>query len=934
MSKESLPPIKAELQAQLGIEKIHPVIGNGVSGRLDTQVLRNPQHLRPIIRGTTREIETSLSSLLHDNDVLRWLFQDKDQFLKAISRDKEIKNSLLAINELVQMVESLEGLSESSRNLLSLALTERTAELSLLSAPYMPKSVRNKIEQRKQEKVEESEDTQEFEDEDQKEPIFEKWKQWMSENMTRPQPRIPEASRPMLQLPKFLEAAADSRAHRLGGSDDSSSKKEGGDEKTSKRRREVIRSNPLYSNPLMDDERRVGRERAWKQMGGKQKMMHYEQDMFYYDDGGTFIITRIMNTYDPERGVMSADAPRERFLPNYSRNVESKITSPLGVVNTFNQEHIAVPRPVYDVNNERWKRYRGKVGLTSVELQDSEGKVLIDQNELHQFLEIDELGNIFVSLKELPDELKEKIHAKKVLLQANFGNDYSGRNNERKSFPGITASSPEDDFKLNLYPSEVAKLIEVLREKKVRGNWRFRDNTEIFARLAQFIGNYWLTYDLEDAPFDEDDPVGFQQTERVLARRQASCEGANIALGQLMRYFLGEGESIAYVEGFVLEKLKGDKKQAYATTQDFHLKVMYKDKYDRYHLFDATPWSPESHSAYVQSTDQYIQAKGEWIEHDQSVRAKTSQTLQTEHQHSQEATNIWQNLLQSWYRGIDPRSETLSKALESEDISLDDLPGYYKEKDLENLMQFSTAEYKSSHQKKRAWSLFQRFRNNEPPPFDISDSDSQDLITFLKRLQKVDTSLDSKWSTPRTVIDGATDFTLKHLERRLYDSSSTPVDVNRYIEGDSSKRALYADSKRRAVVYSDMAKVKEQAIYASEQNVAVIGTLTEIIHELSNDYTDRLKVILATAQEKMTGNVEQFWNGAPFMLLLRNPLYDLQRFFLRATKPGQEGFLEPSTFKDIGDKLESQIGYWQFQVESQLKMIDDRLQNVPLTTAR
>ncbi len=907
-----------------GLDKLldYHYTGDGLA--VNTAVYENPSNFSPLVRGVKRPLFTSAAHLIDRNPVYFWMQMDRDSFEAVARRDKAVKSNLAGIDELVDSLQNPDDLTPQKEFLYSSALTERVAELAYLAYPYIPASIHKKIEahlKRKknpgrlvwiEEPVEEGGAYQRLQ---------QTGRQRQGEGQDS-QTKEPGKK----QEPKFKGESSNDKQSGKKSSEPKQRGDDGLDEPKPKRQK--VKSDPNYRHPTLDSKQTVGRERRAHESGrSEQAMIQVDPEMVRTSFHDVFVMTKIFNHYDPVNGTLEAKSELHSHYPFGSSFRANSLMTPIGAIDADSFDKIGIPIPVKDVNDKRYKEYSNfgsHFQISEVEVANESGVILIAERETRDYIRQDYLGNTYLSLKDMPSAIRDKIGDEKIVIQSRFSDSYHHRA-PMSSYELIGSMPAEERYRLNLYPEPIAKLITTLLKKKEEGARGFQTNTEIFARIAQFLGNYWLKYDLLDAESSEDDPVGFQQTERVLTSGLASCEGSNITLGQLMRYFIEDDrEGIAYVDGFVIDKNSPNGKKGTATPQSFHLKVLYQDRKGTQHFFDATPWSPEDHDKFETAGIRYVNAQGEWIDTMKDVKAVTSDIEQPL---SRRAATAHYRLSQAWYLDSDPLA--LDIQLYDENLKAHMLPGFYTSNELSDVID---AQDMDLDQGKvgllRKWLPF----GKKATPF--SPYEARNLIPFLKRKHQVDAELGRFWNNPQNPIDGYSHYTLSRLERDFYgELGSTYMDVNVYLDRPGKDRLLN-DHRRRATVYDRMASVLEQGYIASDQNIFAFNTLAQNIEELSAEYEAKMREVFTPVGDKLGVDVEAFMKGAPFILLLRNPLYALRGFFTRIDEPEMAGFLAPVNEEEIKAKFEETIAPWKEMSDEVLDRFKTVIEYAPLTRQR
>jgi hypothetical protein len=554
----------------------------GTSGlSIDQAVFQTRRHYRPIVRGQAWDVEESAAERLDGSNIYKWAEQDPAGFIGIAGRDPDIRGALASIRHLIESLQD-ETIDPSDRTMRTLALGERIAEIDILASPYIPKSAKAQIESGIKEEAQKEEVAFEGQ-EAQARPLG---KETLADKFIRLFSKI---RFPMPGLPgEISESPAKEQK-------DSLDEEESG-EKTQKRESAASISQAQTRHPLLDSSTATGRERGFRERFGKKPLVQVDNDLV---EAGGFVITKVYTSYDPKTGRLDVPRDKKPYKSNHSSDWGRKeVRAFIGRIDPSSIKTLGVPRIVKSSDSRSQQVFDFGRKLSDISIAGRDGKLLPNYLINPYLIRIDSAGNITIEIGEMPEEERVILEGQELVITAGYVS-----NREDPSFSSLIGPMPEDEkFRLNLYPPEISNLIQVLLEKKRNGIFRYGENLHIFDVLAKFLGTYALTYDFRDAKRDKDDPVGFNQTERVFARGLASCEGANIALGQIMRYFLDEGEGIGYVAGFETSGGTG-------TGRNYHLEVLYVDKYGRKHLLDATPWLPDSKKSIDANRNAYKRAK-------------------------------------------------------------------------------------------------------------------------------------------------------------------------------------------------------------------------------------------------------------------------------------------------------------------------------------
>src|SRR3989344_7658203 len=728
---------------------------------LDQGVFEGKNKVRPIVRGQIQEVDSNPSKTLKSNPVYRWIRRDASQFEAIALRDQDVKKGLATIDDLVDRL-SNNTLEEEEKRLNTLAVAEKTEEVAILAAPYVPRSQKKNPESQDDENGESSNKQKR---EKEKAPKPKSKGSSVSLSLDLKLPRIPQLDKLFESLSKFFAGFK----NRLRTS-----------------------NNGDLLHPLLTRFQEAGRERKWKLLPNSIELMRTNKELMRNLTPAGFIITKIMNKYDENTGELTVDAPRQVDIPlGYDSRYE--IGTPLGRVDPAKVEVIGIPIPTD--GNYRAVGARGfKYNLSEVALVTEKNKEIVGQRQIEIYVEKDELGNLVINLKGMPKDLQDEIKKANIVLKTKYTESYRyGHSIEQANW--IDALPENERYRLNMYPPEIAKFVTTLLEKKKNKIRGFMDNDEIFARLAQFLGDYWLTYDLLDARINENEPIGFRQTERVLNGNLASCEGSNIALGQLMRYFLEEDEGIAYVEGFVAEGSS-------ITSRNLHLKVLYKDQVGGKHLFDATPWAEEDHVMFNVLSRRRKLAAQEW--YSKSRRLREGELLKLRDELPNRIGKVSERIRTSWQDTSDlPR--TLTQRMQREHLYLSSMNA---DQPYENQLIAETIVWR------KRW--FKSDYHTIP----------KEIGYFFREQYNVE-RYGQLWRFPHGVIDGKIDFDIKFLKGKFYsESNETSFNLFKYLD-QTATHPILSDLERQQRIFRLMTNVSEQALIASNQNVETLNLVAQ-----------------------------------------------------------------------------------------------------------
>lgn len=892
----------------IGILSMYRQTGEGLD--FDSKILQEEQTVRPLVRGVQTETRVVVDALLAQDPILRWAQEDAIGFTKSTKADKDVRSALLTLDDLIENAASGFELPEE-RTLNTLAVAEKTVEVATLAAPYIPTETKREIEEQiKKEK--------EGKTKPQKNKKFKR--QQPQERSENEHPKLNlEDSRLSKFLARFsglkirfphldinLDELGDKNGNGNGnGKDDS--------KKEPEKKRKGIKTNwgAEYSHPLLHRKYIAGRERSLKITGDSQEMLRVSKELLKWP-GCDFVATKFMNYYNPSTGEMAVVAPTANYKIIEERQ-KGEMVTPLGYI-PKNLNAIGIPIPVKGESDFRNDVHSMRLPLGSVSLTTEANGILLTSEELAPYVVKDSLGNISIDLSTMPQELKELISSRKIVMHTEYFDSFS--TNIPDAAPLIGAMPEEERYRLNLYPPEVKAFVLTLMDKHKRKVDGFDSKAEIFARLAQFIGDFWLTYDLGDAQFELTDPVGFGQTERVLRGNVSSCEGANVALGQLMRYFLEEHEGIAYVEGFSMSRGSDN-----ATASNLHLKVMYRNTNGREMFFDATPWAEEEQRFFNGQSEKRKRAMSEWLEITKDLR--TPEVAKVRRELPEVARLAMVDFDFAWsYKDIDAEAEN---EWEEEGLNRHTLWGYLRN---------SAWQYIIHRHEEIPDGYTRRFLAKHPRTRKIQ---ADHLMKFLLDYHGISEEFERLWTAPEEPIDGVTDLNVRFLERSFY-SGYLPFDPTRYTDYRGGnplvKDRFLDDHDLRGQLFSQMAQVAREGMEASVQNIEAVSHLARRVEGLWDEYMQKFADIFEPVRDRLGMEPIEFVQSAPFLMLLENPITYLNGFFRRSTQKDTLGYLLPNEGKTIDELFDSSIYYWRQMAERDLERFEGMVKKIKRTRAR
>lgn len=827
---------------------------------VDRDVLLQQTTVKPLPRGNSVDVTTSLSEVITSGVTFQWWQKDQEGVTNALDKDTDLKNSCSALSEIVETLQK----ENNADPLLSLALLERAAEIDLLIKPHIPASIYKEIvpmEDNNREKSLKKELRLPKEDDDEERDT----------KTDKKESKLQELSSKLVMFllsKDTIKTASTSSATRvLQGTD----------------------SNGNWQSPFTSLDRYSAGEERKSYPGDKRLPQDTVLELIspFQSSQNSFAVIQIANVYDNSTGILTAVATKNPAKLSNRSSLDETFISYIPKKDIENATEVALPHAVPAEKKSRadyiYRSFPNALRNITIFSKKTQ-KALVQSHELEQFVYQDSLGNFTLNLELMPPELRDKFKNHDLTIATEFTNSYYNRDNF-KDDPDLKWQGPIKKAEQGslLYPEVVQKLLKTLAKKNIVEGEEYNEFTEkkqLFANLAQFLGNHWLTYSLLDAPHGKDDPIGYSQTDRVLNSRVASCEGANIALGELIRHFLNEDEGIAYVKGFNLNE--NGRGKSYATPEQLHLKVLFKDADNGLYLFDATPFIESSKREITESLKRYKFIKKDWYATLQ--RVKNGKPLaKTEQEIVEEAYTAWDRLEDVWnYRTYQDR---FPSHINMFDQDTTDILGFWGK----GLATTLIKEY-----------LPQSFRQ---------------FITV----------------TSDSPIEGAMEFSHSPLQQPLFKEGSkyNRADPTTYLPAKSNPDL--ADKRTRHSVFQPVAEIFVDALHASVQNTEVINSFADQLLTITDEYTKRLQEIFSMHGKIPGGNTEAFVQQAPFLLLLSNPINALESFFQHPSPFHQRGFLKPSDEESIRKNLENRLSQWRETVEKELEVIQAYLPEIPLT---
>jgi hypothetical protein len=869
MSERLSPPETCKIPGAAMIKLSQWYTGESIIP-IDYEQLNKPQHVVTLPHGIRTETDFSIAAFFGDNSVYEWWERDRKGFIQAIKQDRDLQLSLEAADELIERLSNPPA-QDYDNKVTTLALTEMLAQVSQTAAPHVPKYI---VEHEEKDTIRE-------------ETSKNKSDERISEKNLEPKQ---DATSPLKsyiaeQLQRlssaFSSSSIDIDFPGIEGTKDDS-------RKTSRRLHTL--------SALLNEHEETGRDRVWDDFKGNQRRVDYiDESRGRFRP--PFIVTHMYTAYDPITGRLT-DNPNQKKSPlrgnwSGSRIQNQIIRMPVGQIPAGQQE-IRIPWPMHGISGLRANSDSMRESLSSISLYTKKNE-LITINRPDDSVLTDEIGNATLSISHLPTDVQQQLKDSSLTIETkyqSYGIFYHDTNVENL----INGYRPHESPPTYLYPPEIQKYLKVLKQKKSDGE----KNTDMFKDMASFLGNFWLTYSMLDAKPSNADPFGAYQTERVLRDRIASCEGANIMLGQLMRYFLEDNEGIAYVAGYNTSE-DGSSSRYAATQNSYHLRVMYFNEDDMgYKVYDATPWGQEEHTLFESSAQKYRRAKKEWITRKNDALKRLGISRKEVKHIRSRAETTWSDFSHIWTEEIYQESFDL-ETLRQNGILLSDLPGWILNEDAKNVL--------------------------EPGKDGLVK-----LSSFIAFQNGIKDDLKYHFSKPDTPINGLATFSFRFPDRNPHDRDAYTADPENLLFGRMQTEKIINDEGFRNGLYRRAERVLIEGILATQQNTEVITQFTGLLHQVKYAYQERIKAILAKSQASMLQHdTDVFFEEAPFLLLLDNPLKELPDFFTRKTAHSARGYLFPNDKLSMANKLEKQLEDWNERMQLRLVRIEELMEEAPKT---
>lgn len=777
-----------------------------------------------LLRGKREEVTTSLKEILRCSPLYAWRRHKPEEFRQKIGQiltcDTELLERVMNINDFCQERELVDEPA-----FVDLAILQMAAEIGRLAERYVPEmmiSSEEEEEEKKQQSVTRA---------GERDGIFRSLFQKITDGIAG----IKEASKAFLRsltrpLSPFLQSHYCAGRDRRGG-----------------------------NNPY---------EGIWK----NRSLFEVEnpvRDSF-------FLATKIFNRYDPKTGDLSVDAQRSPLIYEVSNRANPlAITIPLSGREMASGAEVSIPVAFCASSREGQGRTRisdrQHYSIAAVEIRTNKGDLLLDSPSALPFLERDGLGNVTLTLtSSLKEELRTRrlvsIHIKYAPSVITEGNWYSQRPD---AFMG---PMPQEDWyeEVPFLPPKIAQIMESkLRQEQ-------RDDVPAF--IIGLLRNLWLRYSARDAPPHPSDPRGSTQFHRVLAQQRASCEGANVALMQMLRPLLRDGEGIAFMTGF---RLDGSRRQSVAGRQ-YHASLLMRGNDENggtvVQILDATPHSQRFHKLFRRRSQQ---------------RSRMQRAFH------------------------EPTQQFLAERRKAGIPVIDGSP------ESRQLLEELHERYDALWEHKRSQTIF---IENIIERFDEHGVNAHTLIDYLPSYYgNCRHLIRGRSSSPHGVIDGHFSLALEPI--KIYDPNLDEESLDAWHRDDRGitwwlfwKRYL----RDRFM----------QAQRASLQNIHVVDTFMKPLEECTEHYRTEFQDMLSRELgDKISCPIKEFWAQACWMTLLPDPMDHLRGFFRRSSKSTTRGFLLPEAPDDISKNIETHLQDWKRVVGSRLQSMQHFLQNLPPVSA-
>lgn len=867
-----------------------------------TRLLNEAKVYSIVPRENKQQRLASISELLTLHPFFRWYQSNPEQCLRILKQDTSFSNCLKAINEILDIFASH---GTSVQNLYILALTERVAELAQLGMIHIPRNF------------------------------------FAPANVLPPSIKPDRGAQPPKDIPELpkptpnKKPASNSFFERLFGpkkrkkrkptgnntsdtgyDDESDSTKNDSNHSSNSRDTTTNKSTAPTkkdfgenffglnaTHPLLENHYQPGIERKAGYKSHKATVITLHHRYAISHTSSDFIIYRICNVYQAEKNYSGINASRSRIKLFYGHDhMDSR--SPLGPIDTEKTAELFMPQAYgldfeYVVNRRTADEYQ----VVNVRLEDEIHNTIISSRTYDLPLYVDDLGNMILHLRELPISVQEKLKTTNVFLSVGYKNNIDPNQHQPQTNPiWIGPITKEEQYKKALYPVEIQKMLDTLKRKKNLKIPAFSTNQDIFARLAQFLGKFWITYNLLDAPHHQDDPIGFNQTERALWFKQASCEGSAVTLLDLMRHFVEPGEGLALVDGVVVEPDKSGTKLG--TTEDLHAAVMYIDSQGEKYIYDATAWNEATKQSFTYSSDRYRHAKQQWYQAFKGLNEKHNGnlkgnmlTLEAQADVALSAVaNSWSIPLAKEYPNIDPKLQLLIKSYN-----------------------FLFADYTADNLGYGPMSLFSK------------DLYIKSLGYFMCQRLHIDTNTYHNFLIdPENPISAGFFSKITHLEEKLYDELNLDQhgldkrfskNLNDYLSETTDD--LLDDDDQRTTLYKLVALV-ELSQPASAQNIEVLERFTQEMKKIKRNCRARLKYIFSSRKDLLATDINTFYKSAPFLYFVPHPFAEktLEGFFTRNKQYGKMGYLMPESSLAINLRLADRLTDWEHKTAAAFEKIE------------
>ncbi len=805
-----------------------------------THLLTQPELVTSRGRNERQELTLSLIDLAANSQIFEWWQIAPDEFKEAVTKHPEIAEKLLILNELTAMYTAAED--ELTQARLVPAVIQALAELELLGEihleQYVSAATQRKIDLKRQ-------------------PLYRRLPAQLGDSLWYSMVRFGKDARRelgelrLLAEDKLNVGAAPAHQHGAG------------------------RTNPL----AIGNETSAGSER----LDPPSREVVMEATLAGVSpDHDVMIVTKIFNQYDPKASKLANTLhaePKPPLNPEFDYEAGPYFTIPIPAGSLQAHQTIALPRPIEIKKNARITDLDDSQAfeLWSAKIQPEPNTERVPANSepllMNRWIYIDAAGNLTLRVTpDLADHLY-RTNAELVVQYCARKREHGIRAVEayrymniptQPSAPGAAATDPR------YYPAIFYRLLEQLTEKHRSIEEFFSDETKkeidegkrlmfidrVINRVVGFLGQSWLSYSHYDAPIDRNDPPGLTQPERVLRSRKASCEGSNLAAGELLRPLLKDGQQLLYVEGYKLDQVPDAINVSVPVrANQNHLALMVIDKENAYVSYaDATPLAPDIHEARNAYLAERQRIMKDWQQTEKQVLELCGK----------EGIPALTNDHESWRRRL-----SLVLAMEAEWISQRDFLGT-------NYDRFKSESETGVDVKALV----------PPPDFTNLIFNNNTTLAAVAGWQLIGNFTTTEnaiqlmgWLRPTSPLVYEPYFTV-HLPR-FEDAVSwrDGARLNTHVFSYKQPAVDYAtDPKQWARLKNRLVHITSYAQEASLQNQALLAEIINYVTEFQpkQQAETRFKAMLGRALgDRLPQDLDDFWQQAPFLLLLDGPIQAL-----------------------------------------------------------